>query len=77
VFQIKVDKQVFGDRIIVGLQAIEQSNTYTVWPPVLNFENNLVQDATNYVVTSLEGAEQYCPQAMCFNSIFDKKCSTN
>jgi hypothetical protein len=42
VFQIKEEKQVFGDRIILGLQAIEQSNTYTVWSPVLNLENNLV-----------------------------------
>jgi len=42
VIQIKVDKQVFGDRIILGLQAIEQSNTYTVWPPVMNLENNMV-----------------------------------
>jgi len=42
VIQIKVDKEVFGDRIILGLQAIEQSNTYTVWPPVMNLENNMV-----------------------------------
>jgi len=42
VFQIKGDKQLFGHRINLCPQAIEQSNTYRVWPPVLNLKNNLV-----------------------------------